>query len=504
MQQILSIQQIKDWDAYTILHEPIASIDLMERAANKVLQIINCDFNFSEFDIYCGQGNNGGDGLVLARLLAAQHKKVKVFIVKEKEHGSADFEVNFNRLKTIERVEIHIINGTHDYVEPNPDVCLIDAILGTGIKGASKGLTKDTINFINSLTNTKIAIDVPSGLACDEPQWLNSSVVEASFTFTFQSMKLAFLFAENNRYCGKVKVLDIGLKKEFLNEKKSNYFIPSINDFSGLLPNRNTFAHKGNFGHALLLCGSSGKFGAALLSAKACLKSGVGLITLHSGKRLETSLNAVLPSAMFDGDENDEIITQLPKIDRFSSIAIGCGIGMAASTASVLKLLIQQCKVPLVLDADALNILAENKTWLSFLPSGTILTPHPKEFERLFGKWNNSFERLQLQKDFSKKYNCYIVLKGAYTCISTPSGNCYFNTTGNAGMAKGGSGDALTGVITALLSQGLGKAEACIVGVFVHGLAGDLAKSLYGEISMLPEDLIDNLGNAFEKLRLKD
>ncbi|HRG58476.1 MAG TPA: NAD(P)H-hydrate dehydratase [Bacteroidia bacterium] len=502
MQKILSIQQIRDWDAYTILNEPISSIDLMERAASKVSEIILSDFNFNDFEIYCGQGNNGGDGLVLARLLAQQNKKVKVYILIEKDHGSIDFELNLNRLKEIDGPEIYSLQSKLDFVKPSLNACIIDAILGTGIHGTSKGLTKDTIDYINSFSNLKIAIDVPSGLQCDEPLQFNASVVEASYTLTFQSLKLAFLFTENHKYCGIVKVLDIGLKTEFLSQQKSNHLILTLSNIIGLLPTRKTFAHKGNFGHALLLCGSSGKFGAAILSAMACSRSGAGLVTLHSGKKIESSLNSTLPSAMFNADENDELITQIPNLDKFTSVAMGCGAGMATSTISALKLLIQQCKVPLVLDADALNILAQNKTWLSFLPPGTILTPHPKEFERLFGKWNNSFERLQMQKDFSRKYNCYIVLKGAYTCVSTPSGNCYFNPTGNAGMAKGGSGDVLTGIITALLSQGLNRTEACLVGVFVHGLAGDLAKEYRGEISMLPEDLIENLGKAFKKIEV--
>jgi hydroxyethylthiazole kinase-like uncharacterized protein yjeF len=378
---------------------------------------------------------------------------------------------------------------------------IIDALLGTGIKLQTKGLIKEAIDFINGQQKDIISIDVPSGLLCDEPNVEGSSIVKATVTLSFQFMKLAYLFPENYRFTGKIKLLDIGLSNEFIVQEKTKNYFTDHEGMGLLMPSRQHFAHKGNFGHALLLAGANGKYGAALLAANACLKSGVGLLTVHSGAQLQTALNTYLPSAMFNADAHANMISELPDLNKFSAIGIGCGIGNAAETIATLKLLIQQVKVPLLLDADALNILAENKTWLSFLPANSILTPHPKEFERLCGKWSNSFERLQKQKEFSLKYNCFVIFKGAYTCISSPLGNCYFNSTGNAGMAKGGSGDVLTGIITALLAQGINQLDACILGVYVHGLAGDLALQKHGEISMLPEDLIDNLGSAFMKIQ---
>lgn len=501
MQKIFSIPQIKACDLYTINHEPIASLDLMELAANAVFNYLIKEIKATEFEVYCGQGNNGGDGLALARMLAMQGKKVSVFIVNLKELGSTDFELNLKRLKTIETVHIVEINQGTELTQPSKDVCIIDALLGTGLQSTTKGLMKDVITFINQQSNPVIAIDVPSGLLCDEPLEEPTTVIHATLTLSFQMMKLAFLFAENYKYTGVVKLLDIGLHPAFIETEKTKHYLVDANSVQLLFPVRSPFAHKGNFGHVLLLAGAKGKQGAALLAAKACLKSGAGLLTLHSIGSIESALNTHLPSAMFHVDTNEELISEIPDLEKYTAIAAGCGIGQAKETASALKILIQQSKVPLVLDADALNILSENKTWLSFLPAGTILTPHPKEFERLCGKWNDSFERLQMQKDFSSKYNCIVVFKGAYTCISTPLGNCYFNTTGNAGMAKGGSGDTLTGIIVALLAQGLTSTEASVLGVYIHGLAGDFAKEKQGEISMLPEDLIDALGTAFKTVQ---
>ena len=498
MQKIFSTSQIRSCDAFTIVQEPIASIDLMERAASKVYQYLMQAVPHDYFEIYCGQGNNGGDGLAVARMLAQSDKKVTVYIIQVKEQGSEDFEQQLQRLKTFPGVTIKAITTGHDLVEANTSACLLDAILGTGTKGLATGIMKEAIDFFNLQNNHKIAIDVPSGLKCDEPLMQNETVVCADITLSLQFMKLAFLFVENQRYTGKVLLLDIGLSKAFIEAEKTKHFIVDLADVQRLFSARERFAHKGNFGHVFLLAGSLGKQGAALLAAKACLRSGAGLLSLHSINKVENALNVFLPSAMFEADKHPEMITEIPDLIKYNAIAIGCGIGQSAETAAALKLLIQQCKVPLVLDADAINILSNNKTWLSFLPGGTILTPHPKEFERLCGKWNNSFERLQMQKDFSSKYNCFVVFKGAYTCISTPLGNCYFNPTGNAGMAKGGSGDTLTGIIAALLAQGISKAEACIAGVYLHGLAGDLAKETHGEISMLPEDLIAHLGAAFK------
>ena len=503
VQKIWTAKQIKKWDEYTILNEPISSILLMERAASKASEFILKNFTHEHFYIFCGQGNNGGDGLAIARMLSEKGKMCSVFIIQTKETGSPNFETNLVALKKHPSVVILEIKSGNEIPVLNDNALIIDALLGTGLNGSVDGLLKETILHINTLHQPTISIDVSSGLLCDEALLPYSTVIQAYTTLSFQCVKMAFLFAENYKYTGEVKILDIGLSAEFTKTEKSNYTLIDGTLISSLIKKRLVFAHKGNFGHALILAGSKGKIGAALLASKACLKSGCGLLTLHSIDSAAQALHSYLPSAMFSFDNSNEYISQIPEIANYNAIAIGPGIGQAEQTVQQLKLLIQQTKVPLLLDADAINILSENKTWLSFLPNNSILTPHFKEFERLVGKWNNSFERVEIQKNFSVKHQCYVIFKGAYTCISTPQGNCYFNTSGNSGMAKGGSGDVLTGIITGLLAQGYTPLNASVIGVFIHGLSGDLAKEAQGEISMLPEDLINELGTAFKAFQNK-
>jgi hydroxyethylthiazole kinase-like uncharacterized protein yjeF len=271
-------------------------------------------------------------------------------------------------------------------------------------------------------------------------------------------------------------------------------------DISQILRKRNKYAHKGNFGHALLISGSTGKMGAAVLSAKACLRSGAGLVTIHLPKSGITILQTAIPEAMVSIDPDEDNYTEVPDLSVYTSIAIGPGIGSTMKTATALKMLIQNTKVPIVIDADAINLLSENKTWLGFIPNGSIFTPHPKEFERLVGKSSNDFNRNQMQRDFSLKYQCYIVLKGAHSGITTPDGRCFFNTTGNPGMATGGSGDVLTGIITGLMAQGYSSLESCLMGVYLHGLSGDIALSAQGYEALIANDIISNLGKSFQTL----
>jgi NAD(P)H-hydrate epimerase len=309
------------------------------------------------------------------------------------------------------------------------------------------------------------------------------------------------MFPETTVCVGEFSVLDIGLHQQYIDHTSSPYNFITRNDAAALIKKRSKVAHKGNFGHSLIIAGSYGKIGAAVLAAKACLRSGTGLLTVHVPKCGYEIIQAVVPEAMASADEELNFITEHVLLTAYNSIGIGPGIGTEAQTQNVLKLIIQNTPVPLVIDADAINILAENKTWLSFLPANSILTPHPKEFERIAGKASISEERLKLQRDLSIRYKIYVVLKGAHTSVSCPDGNIYFNSTGNPGMAKGGSGDALTGIITALVAQQYSTQQACILGVYLHGLAGDFAAHEGSQESMIASDLIDHLANAFNFLR---
>lgn len=492
--KIITVQQTREADAFTIKQQAITSTDLMERAANAcVKSILHQSEALTEFTVFCGKGNNGGDGLAIARLLASANRKVEVYIANHTDKESLDFSVNLKRLQEQKLTPIHFITRA-DNLKPitNPNHIIIDALLGTGINKGVDGLLADVIAYINQLHLFVIAIDVPSGLFCDEKP-TQKNIIHANITLTFQRPKLTFLFADFYEYVGNFEIVDIGLEESFIEAQASKYNYTTAYDINNLLIPRGKFANKGTYGHALLLAGSKGKIGAAILSAKACLRSGVGLVSVCLPACGYIPIQTALPEAMVLTDSNDNYLTACPDLSAYAAIGMGPGIGREKQTAQVLKVLIQQTNIPLVLDADALNILSENKTWLSFLPSNTILTPHPKEFDRLTYTHTNAFERFQTCKGFALKHNVIVVLKGAHTAVVLPNQQVFFNSTGNAALAKGGSGDVLTGIILALLANGYAEEEAAIIAVYKHGLAADEYIKTYKPESMLASDLIDML-----------
>lgn len=501
--KILSVEQIREADSYTITNEPIASIELMERAAGECANWLKEHFSKEmHFAIACGMGNNGGDGLALARLLYNEGYSVEVFIAPFFSKASEDFATNRKKLEAVPEIKIKEINSADDIIIKNdrPTV-IIDAILGTGLSKPVEGKLAEVIERINSLHCIVIAIDVPSGLmAEDNSKAKHKIIINANATLTFQTPKLAFMFAENAQHVGDFHVLDIGLSQQFIaGQKTSNYFV-TRETVAPIIKRRAKFSHKGTYGHALLVAGSYGKMGAAVLAAKSCLRSGVGLLTVHVPQCGYTVLQTAVPEAMVTIDENEQINTTLKNIEQYNVIGVGPGIGIDKPTEQMIKLLIQT-KMSLVIDADALNILAENKTWLSFLPKGCIFTPHPGEFARLVGKTTTGFDAYTMQREFAIKYGVYLVLKGAHTSIATPEGDVYFNSTGNPGMATGGSGDTLTGIITGLLAQGYSAKNAAILGVYLHGLAGDIAAHELSEHALIAEDITNNLGKAYIELQ---
>ncbi len=494
--KIISAQQFREADKHTIQNEPIASIDLMERAAKAcACRIAEITSPQTTYSVFCGKGNNGGDGLAIARLLSEMKRKVKVFIVNHSENESKDFTANFQRLEKLNFANIHKINSAKE-INLNENTFIIDALVGTGINKAVDGLLAEVIDFINDSKLLVISIDVPSGLSCDtKPN--HKHIIRAGKTLTFQRPKYTFLFADFYPYVGNFEVVDIGLNEKFIEEQNSTNFIVTRKNIAHLLIHREQIAHKGTYGHALLLAGSKGKIGAALLGAKACLRSGAGLLTTHLPACGYTILQTALPEAMVSIDATEDYISACPKTENYSAIAIGPGIGTDKATEQSLKVLIQECTVPLVLDADALSILAQNKTWLSFVAPNTILTPHPKEFDRLCGAHTSDFERLETCKDFAFKHKIIVVLKGAHTAVVTPDKKVFFNSTGNPALAKGGSGDALTGIILGLLARGYEPIHACMIATHIHGYAADLYVKKFSEESMLASDLIELLPVAF-------
>jgi NAD(P)H-hydrate epimerase len=502
--EIFSAGQIRAWDEYTIRHEPIRSIDLMERAAVSCLNWLErSGYLDQSFSIFCGKGNNGGDGLALARMLNAQGCPVTVHILEFGHLGTEDFQVNLARLKG-SGVEVHFIQSVEHFHTIPPQYLLIDALLGSGLNRKLEGITALLVEYINQSGNDIIAIDIPSGLFVDHSSKGNTAI-RARHTLSFQCVKPAFLVPENGPLVGELHVLDIGLHPGYLREVTSDLEWVDEELVHSIFRPRKSFAHKGNFGHALLVAGSYGKMGAAVLSARSCLRAGAGLLTCHVPACGYAILQSTVPEAMILTDTDEKINTAfLGDPDSYSVIGIGPGIGQDTRTAGLLKVLLQRYRKPVVLDADGLNILSADPSLFSLLPSYSILTPHPKEFERLFGPSTDDFARQATAIEQAKAHQCVIVLKGHYTFIAMPGGKGYFNSTGNPGMAKGGSGDVLTGVLTAMLSQGYAPGEAALLGVYLHGLAGDLAAATWSPESMLPSDLTDHLGVAFRQVAAFD
>ena len=501
--KILSVPQIRDADKFTIENEPIESIDLMERAARKVFEwLYRRAPRDKTIKIFCGMGNNGGDGLAVARMLNEQDIVPQVFMVRYSDRMSHDCEVNYYRLVNETKVPMFDILGEDDFPNIGADDVVVDAIFGSGLNRPPQGMAADLIAYLNQSRAIRVAIDIPSGLFADQPSALGF-IFKADYTLTFQNPKLAFLLPENDPYVGRFDVLDIGLHPRYLEEVETHNMLTVKAMVKPILHMRTKYSHKGTYGHALLIAGSEGKTGAALLGAKACLRTGVGLLSVHLPKMAQLPLQTAIPEAMIDGDESEKCFTMFKGLEAYSAVGVGPGLGKDDDTVRALKRLIQDVQVPLVMDADALNILSDNPTWLAFLPAKTILTPHPKEFERLAGKSATSFERLEKQRELSKKYNLIIVLKGAHTAITMPNGTCFFNTTGNPGMATAGSGDVLTGIILSLLAQRYSPEEAAVLGVYLHGLAGDLAAEEIGQEAMIASDITEHLGKAYILLRSK-
>jgi ADP-dependent NAD(P)H-hydrate dehydratase / NAD(P)H-hydrate epimerase len=500
--KILSTEQIREADAYTIAYEPIASTALMEKAGIACTGWILPRLSENQkVCIFCGPGNNGGDGLVIARLLAAAGFQVHVSLLGNAEKRSPDFIINHDLLKEQNLAGINNVMQKSDLPEISPDDLVVDAIFGSGLSSRVNGIFGEAIDLINTSHAVIVAIDIPSGLYSDAPSEPKAgAIVRAAFTLSFQLPRLAFFCPENEDYIGEWEVLDIGLHPDYINAAETNHFLTQEDDLRLIIKPRSRFSHKGVYGHGLLIAGSCGKMGAVVLACRAALRSGAGLITAHIPECGYNILQTAVPEAMVSIDRAEYHFSHLPELNNYSAIAIGPGLGQEAETAKALKFLIQQTTVPLILDADAINILGENKTWLSFLPKGSILSPHLKEFERITRKATNSYDRNQIQREFSLRFGVFVILKGAFTCISFPNGDCYFNPTGNPGMATGGSGDVLTGMLLGLKVQGYTSAETCLLGTYLHGLAGDIAAAEKGFEALIAGDIIESIGDAYNEI----
>ena len=498
--------QFRELDLFTIEHEPVASIDLMERASRAIADEILRRWSSPEqrIFVFAGPGGNGGDGLAVARMLAQAGRIVTAYLFNVKGQLNPDCECNRDRLREMEEATLVEITSELVFPELTSDDLVIDALFGTGLSKPLSGGFALVTKRLNQCRATVVSIDIPSGLMCEDNTYNDtSSIIRADVTLTLQTPKLSFLYAENERFVGDFTVLDIGLSREGLDSMKHFLWMTEPAEVQAILRPRSRFAHKGTMGHALMVTGQRGMMGAAILSARAALRAGAGKITQQLPSESLNIMQTAVPEAITQIDIDADIITSAIDASHYQAMAIGPGLGTNTYTAAALHSYMRQQACPMVIDADALNILAENPEWLGDIPAESILTPHPAELDRLVGHCANSFERMNRARNLAIARCVFIVVKGHYTQLCTPKGDVLFNPTGNAGMATAGSGDVLTGIITGLLAQGYLPAEAAQLGVYLHGLAGDLAAEELGEDSLIASDLINYLPKAFKKLKVK-
>lgn len=498
--QLFSAAEIREWDAYTIQQENIPSETLMERAAEACTRWIQSRFpDAIPINIFCGKGNNGGDGLVIARLLDQLGYSVTVYILESGQLGTEDFQLNLSRIHHTGCELFYIQNNTQLPAIPT-SALIVDALLGTGLNRPVSGFTEEIIQHINSYNNPIVSIDIPSGMSIENSS-VGNTCVRARYTLSFQQTKLPFLLPENSGSTGEVIVLNIGLDESFRNQKSTRLELVEEEWIRLMYKKRENFSHKGTFGHALLLAGSPGMMGAAVMAASACIHSGAGKLTVATDWNERNILQIAVPEAMVLAENPlPEISSPDSARTNYQAVGIGPGWRNSALKAEMLFEILNAVKQPLILDADALNILSENPEWMAKIPPESVLTPHPGEFVRLAGASANNYERLNKVMEMAEKYRVYIMLKGRYSFIATPGGKGYFNPTGNSGMATAGSGDVLTGILTGLLAQGYQSLEVCMLGVFIHGLAGDLAAEQNGPEWLTASEITRYLGKAFQKI----
>lgn len=473
MLPLLTANQIRLADAYTIKHEPISSVNLMERASQAFTERFVHHFPDKQqaISVYCGTGNNGGDGLAIARLLhERQYQHIRVIVARFSPKTTPDFDINFDRLKKTGVKYTELLPGT-DLPAGDTSMILIDALLGSGLNKPLTGNHALLVGLLNSWHKTAVAVDVPTGLLTEGEIPENALVLKADLVITFQQPKIMFLLPESGPYMKRWEVVDVGLDKAFIDTLHSPYRFVEEKDIRQILKPRPRFSNKGSFGHALVIAGQPETMGAALLSASACAQAGAGLTTACVPESGLTALNCYQPEVMAIVRKHNK----LPEIswDKFTAIAIGPGLGKGQDAQELLLALFKNYRKPVVIDADALNMLSSHPEFLKQIPAQSIITPHMKEFDRLFGTQHSWWQRIQTAIRKAAAYQINIVLKNSYTIIITSEGRVFFNSTSNAAMASGGMGDVLTGIITALLAQKYTPGQACLTGVYLHGKAGD-------------------------------
>jgi ADP-dependent NAD(P)H-hydrate dehydratase / NAD(P)H-hydrate epimerase len=501
--KIFSTPQVREIDKLTIANEPISSVDLMERASMRFTEWFTTHFKtIVPVTVFAGSGNNGGDALAISRLLIEREYKVRVFFIMTGSSISDDCKDNLNKLKSFLNPIITDPNKADWFPNFADNEIIIDGLFGTGLSRPVEGNSAELIRHINQNAGCIVSVDIPSGLNGEDNR-LNDpeNIIKASYTVRFEFPLLSFFMSENEIFTGTWVVIQIGLHKPAIESVESDYFTIEPEKIRELIVPRKKYSHKGTYGHALIIAGRFGMMGAAILSSRACLRGGAGLVTSCIPLPGYDCFQASVPEALIQMSSENEIFNIVPDLTDFQAVACGPAIGRNAKTAEALRELLLNVKVPLVLDADALNILSEHSDWLKFIPPGTIITPHPKEFDRLAGESDCMYERHLKQLDFAGRYRIFVILKGAHTIISTPEGKSFINMTGNPGMATGGTGDVLTGLLASLLAQGYDALNASMIAVYIHGMAGDLALQSSSMEAIIAGDLIDNIGKAFQKVK---
>ena len=502
--KIFTSAQIHELDRYTIEHEPIKSVDLMERAAKAITRAVAEEWTtHTPVVVFAGPGNNGGDALAVARLLTNEGYKVRTYLFNITNHLSDDCVTNRQRLLDGRHAkDFTEITAKFDPPELMADTLVIDGLFGSGLNKPLAGGFASLVKYINQSPAKVVSIDVPSGLMSEDNTYnVRANIIHATLTLTLHEKKLAFLFGDAQQFIGRLKVLDIRLSQEYIQKTEAQYYVLEESDVRSRLLHRDDFAHKGNMGNALIVAGSYGMSGAAILATRACMRSGAGKITVHTPKKNYGVMQISVPEAVLHMDHEETAFTEAVDTDGFDALGIGPGLGCQETTAIAMIAQIRRAQCPIVADADALNILASHRAWMQQLPKGIIMTPHPKELDRLTGSPANAdFERLHRTRELAQSLQAYIILKGHNSALCLPDGQVVFNPTGNSGMATAGSGDVLTGIITALLARGYHQQNACIVGMYLHGLAGDIAVKTLGKESLTASDIIDYLPHAFQLL----
>lgn len=503
---IYTTAQIRQIDADTIQLEGILSAELMQRAAFGLFERIKTHITAEKsILVLAGPGNNGGDALVLSRLMLEAGFRLRCILLSGNKQLSKDCALNAEKLQALYPSSFVLKAGPEDLEkEPQTDF-IIDGLFGSGLNRALEGNFARIVHWLNKQKAIRISIDLPSGLYGENNRTnIRENIVHSDLVLGIQFPRLAFVLPENEDYIKEWELSSLNFHPQAIGRQEVHYSLVEQTDFRAILRNRKKFSHKGHYGHGLLIAGSAGMSGAAILAGRAALRAGLGLLNIRVPSAVYTCVQTAIPEAMVSIDpvsENSFSSLENLDTDSFTAIAIGPGLGTGQNQTQALKALLQQTKLPLVIDADGLNILAGEPALLKLLPPGSILSPHPKEFDRLAGKSTCGYERLEKARAIAIKHQICLILKGHYSCSIFPDGSCHFNNTGNAGMATAGSGDVLSGILLSLLAQGYSPAQTCLLGVYLHGLSGDLALKEQSEESLMAGDLIQHLGQAFKHIK---